>query len=44
MESLKVTNPTDRLLADHNLAIDDVIEKYQLRWQFEACTDSILIC
>ena len=44
MESLKVTNPSDRLLADQNLVIDYVIEKYQLRWQFEACTDSILIC
>ena len=38
MESLKVTYPTVGLLAARNLAIDDVIEKYQLIWQFEACT------
>ena len=43
MESLKVTYPTVGLLAARNLAIDDVIEKYQLIWQFEAYTDSILI-
>ena len=43
MESLKVTYPTVGLLAARNLAIDDVIEKYQLIWQFEAYTDSVLI-
>ena len=43
MQSLEVTYPTGGLLAACNLAIDDVIEKYQLIWQFEAYTDSILI-
>ena len=43
MKCLKVTYPTDGLLAACNLPIDDVIEKYQLIWQFEACTDLILI-
>ena len=30
MESLKVTYPNDALLTARNLAVDDVIEKYQL--------------
>ena len=42
MESLKVTYPNDGLLAPHNLTIDDVIGRYQIIWQFKACTDSNL--
>ena len=39
MESLKVTYPTDGLLAPGNLGIDDVKKKTSIKWQSEACIE-----